>query len=217
MRYICAVFEGLIVTIAFYGIIYYLSKKGKLNIPCDGFWMQKRSVWIWGLVTFCCTCGISAFRWIEMPIALHVLSLFLVGGMAVLAETDFLQHWVPNRMLAGMLMLWALVVGVTIISDTQYGMELLGRGLIGGIASGLIFLLCYILSKRQLGAGDVKLAFIMGLYMTGQRIMGGIVYGTLLCFLYSIIQLVRKKLTVKDQVPLVPFLYGGVLITYFIL
>ena len=217
MRYICAFFEGIIVTLSFYGIIYYLSKKGKLNITYNGFWIQEKSVWILGLITFGSTCVISACRWIEMPIALHLLSLLLVGGMAVLAVTDLLQHWVPNRMLAGMLMLWVLVVGVTIILDTQYGMELLGRGLIGGIASGLIFLLCYILSKRQLGAGDVKLAFIMGLYMTGQRIMGGVVYGTVLCFLYSIIQLIRKKLTVKDQVPLVPFLYGGVLITYLIL
>lgn len=217
MRYICALLEGIIVTAVCYCTIYIMCKKERLAIPYKGYWIQSKFVWAISVVTFLASGVIGYVRLFEMSVPLHLLSLILIVGMAILSVTDHVRHWVPNRILLCLLMIWCMAVGITVIFDTQLGMELLGRGLIGGFVSGLIFLLCYILSKKQLGAGDVKLAFIMGLFMTGQRIMGGIVYGTLLCFLYSVIQLLRKKLTMKDQVPLVPFLYGGVLITYFIL
>ena len=68
-----------------------------------------------------------------------------------------------------------------------------------------------------MGAGDVKLVFVMDLYLTGQRILGAVFYGSLLCCAWSLLQLARKKLGLKDGVPLVPFLYLGTLITLFIL
>lgn len=58
--------------------------------------------------------------------------------------------------------------------------------------------------------------FVMGLYLTGQRIMGAIFYGILLCCIYSIVQLCRKKMGFKDGVPLTPFLYAGTFITLLI-
>ena len=80
-----------------------------------------------------------------------------------------------------------------------------------------IFLLCYVLTKKKLGAGDVKFAFILGLYMTSSRMFGGIFYGSVLCCLFCIVQIIRKKLTFKSGVPMIPFLYMGCLVTYIIL
>lgn len=146
-----------------------------------------------------------------------LLSYLLIWGMSVLAVTDYRQRRIPNRFLMAMLMIWALVAGLCIILQTERGVALLFQSLAGAIAGGLTFLLCYILSKKQLGAGDVKLAFVMGLYLTGQRIVGAIFYGVVLCCIYSVVQLIRKKIGLKDGVALVPFLYLGVLITLYIL
>ena len=68
-----------------------------------------------------------------------------------------------------------------------------------------------------MGAGDVKLVFVLGLYMTGERIMGAIFYGVLLCCIYSIIMLCRKKIGLKDGVPMAPFLYMGMCINLLIM
>ena len=97
------------------------------------------------------------------------------------------------------------------------GIALFAKSLMGGIVGGLTFLLCYLLSAKKVGAGDVKLSFVMGLYLTGDRIIGAIFYGTLVCCVYSIVMLIRKKIGLKDGVPMVPFLYIGVLITLFII
>lgn len=145
------------------------------------------------------------------------LHYILIWGMSVLAVTDYRQHRIPNRFLTGMLMIWALITGVCIILQTERGIALASQSLAGGLVGGFVFLLCYILSKKQLGAGDVKLVFVMGLYLTGQRIIGAIFYGIVLCCIYSLIQLIRRKIGLKDGVALVPFLYLGVLITLCIL
>lgn len=146
-----------------------------------------------------------------------LLHYILIWGMSVLAVTDYRQHRIPNRFLTGMLMIWAFITGICIIVQTESGMALAFQSLVGALVGGLVFFLCYILSKKQLGAGDVKLVFVMGLYLTGQRIIGAIFYGIVLCCIYSIIQLVRRKIGLKDGVALVPFLYLGVLITLCIL
>jgi len=54
------------------------------------------------------------------------------------------------------------------------------------------------------------------LYLTGERIMGALFYGTVLCCIYSIVQLIRKKLTLKNGVPMTPFLFLGTFITLLI-
>ena len=67
-----------------------------------------------------------------------------------------------------------------------------------------------------MGAGDVKLSLLMGLYLSVEYVVGAIVYGCLVGAVYSIVQLLRKKLSRKDMIPFVPFLYAGLIIRYLI-
>lgn len=165
-------------------------------------------------------CAVAALGFLYLPKGVTVeilLQYILLCAMSVFALADAEHHFISNRLLLVLLMIWVGIMGIMIILQTQYGLVLLFGSLVGAIVGGLIFLLCYFLSRGQLGAGDVKLVFVMGLYLTGDRIMGAIFYGVLLCCAYSIVQLMRKKIGVKEGVPLAPFLYAGQLITYFIM
>jgi prepilin signal peptidase PulO-like enzyme (type II secretory pathway) len=215
--YLNALLEAVIVTAGFYITVFIMNEKAELGLPVKGMLICSKKVMAVAFLNLAATGYISFVRLTSFYMPLHLLTLILIYGMSVLAVTDAVQKWVPNKFLAVLLLIWTAITGLSIIFDIENGLELLGRGLSGGIIAGVIFLLCYVISRHQLGAGDVKLAFIMGLYMTGQRIMGGITYGTLLCCIYSIVQLIRKKLGMKDGVALVPFLYLGVLITLIIL
>jgi prepilin signal peptidase PulO-like enzyme (type II secretory pathway) len=137
--------------------------------------------------------------------------------MSVVAYLDFKYHFISNRLLLIFMILWLGILGLEIIIETEVGLQLLFQGLLGAIVGGLIFLLCYLLSRGQLGAGDVKLVFVMGLYLTGYRIIGAIFYAVILCFIYSLILLLSKKIGLKDGVPLAPFLYIGTIIAYLVL
>ena len=179
--------------------------------------MSKRNQVVIYVLTFCVTAALG-FLYLPRGITAEtMLQYILICAMSVFALVDAEHHFISNRLLLLLLMIWLSITGITIILTTQYGLALLFQSLIGAIVGGLIFLLCYFLSKGQLGAGDVKLVFVMGLYLTGERIMGAVFYGVIACCIYSIIQLIRKKIGVKDGVPLAPFLYLGQLATYFIM
>lgn len=162
--------------------------------------------------------AVLGFIYIPKGITVEMLLQYiLICAMSVFALTDAACHFISNKLLLALIMLWTGIVGIIVIYMPQNGLELMFRSLIGAIVGGAIFLLCYFLSRGQLGAGDVKLVFVMGLYLTGDRIIGAVFYGVIACCIYSVIQLVRRKMGIKDGVPLAPFLYAGQLLTYFIL
>lgn len=96
------------------------------------------------------------------------------------------------------------------------GLGLLFISLVGALLGGIIFFLCYIISRKRLGAGDVKLVFILGLFLTGQKIIEVIFFSTLLCLTFCVLQLYGKKIGRKKEFPMTPFFYLGTWITLFI-
>ena len=145
-----------------------------------------------------------------------IFNLCLSVFLTILAAVDLEYKRVPNRVLLVMLVVYALAAGVYIITDISNGLAFVFVSAAGSLFAGVSFLLCYIISRRQLGGGDVKLAFLLGLYLGGGRIFGAIIYGILCCFVYSVVQLCRRRLGLRDGVPLVPFLYLGTLIIFII-
>lgn len=145
-----------------------------------------------------------------------IFNLCLLVFLTILAAVDLEYKRVPNRVLLVMLTVYALAAGIYIITDISNGIAFVFVSAAGSLFAGVSFLLCYIISRRQLGGGDVKLAFLLGLYLGGGRIFGAIIYGILCCFVYSVVQLCRRRLGLRDGVPLVPFLYLGTLIIFII-
>lgn len=146
----------------------------------------------------------------QMMILQLLLGLFFV---AVLAVIDLKSMMIPNKILLAMLGVWAGIKLVWIAGDLVGGLQSMLGDISGGIFALLVFGLVYLVTRRQLGGGDVKLATLLGLYLSQQRIVGGILYGVLACALFSALLLLRKKITSKDSLPLAPFLALGYLIS----
>lgn len=170
------------------------------------------------------TMGLSAVVWLvsgllgrtaESPVIL-VTDAVLVSGLTVLTWIDLRRKLVPNKFLLVMLLIWGTLIGGCVIFRMAQGMEMLFRGIAGAVMSGGILFLTYLLTRKQVGGGDVKLSALMGLYLTGQRIIGAIFYGALLSSLFALIMLCLKKIKWNDGIPMVPFLYIGTLIVLLI-
>lgn len=143
----------------------------------------------------------------------QMLFVMLVG-MTVFCITDYRERIVPNLILLGLLMLFCLILGCQGIRDMDVVIEALPAIVLGLLFSMITFGLGYLLSHGGMGAGDVKLALVMGLYLAGEYAPGAVFYGCLAGAVYSLVQLFRKKLSRKDQLPFVPFLYIGLIIRY---
>ena len=137
-----------------------------------------------------------------------LLVLFLIG-ISFVALIDHTKKLIPNTALLLMLVLWIVIVGGFSFVRPIEGIRLILSCLFGAFFSGATFFLCYIFTKGQLGGGDVKLSFLMGLYLNTERIFPTLIYGMIICCVYSFCMLVKKKITLKDQLPLVPFLHLG--------
>jgi Flp pilus assembly protein protease CpaA len=140
----------------------------------------------------------------------------LIAFSHVIAVGDFLKKSVPNRSLLAMLSAWAFVTAANFFADVPYTLRYLASAGLGLLAGGGLFLLVYVISRRGLGGGDVKFMAVAGLYLTGYRALPAMLAGTILAGLTSLALLALRRVTRKDSVPLIPFLYGGILVTLFL-
>lgn len=129
-----------------------------------------------------------------------------------MAVIDHEKSIVPNKLLVAMLVIRAVLLVIEVAVYPVYWKEKMISA-VGGMLVGLIlFLLAYVLSRKSIGLGDVKLAAVLGWYLGLSLIWWDLVAGLLLAGIYSVVQLARKKLSMKDSIPLVPFLATGTIL-----
>lgn len=145
-----------------------------------------------------------------------LLLYLMLAAMMAFCMIDSWEQIVPNKLLLIFLFVFMIAVGVQGLRDLDGLIAVLPSIVFGVVFCTISFGAGYLLSRRTMGAGDVKLSLLMGLYLTGEYVVGAVVYGCLTAALYSGIQLLRKKLARKDMIPFVPFLYIGLIIRYFI-
>lgn len=152
----------------------------------------------------------------EISGIMFVLLYTVLVVMTVLCMTDFWEKIVPNRILGIMILTCFIEVGLQALWNVSQVLRLVPSMIIGLSFCVISFGLSYMISYGSLGSGDVKLAILLGIFLTSEYVVGTIFYGCVISALYSIVQLCRKKLTRKDVLPFVPFLYIGLIITYLV-
>lgn len=139
--------------------------------------------------------------------------VLLLIGYAV-AENDFRESKVPNTMVLLLLGAWVLILFPQLFLRTDLAISFALRGLAGFLLSGGLLLAVYYISRKGLGGGDVKFMAVSGLYL-GVTVLGAMLYGSILCALTALVLILFKKITAKDTMPLIPFLYVGIVLTMF--
>jgi len=139
--------------------------------------------------------------------------LIILSYIAMLFDINIKR--VPNSLVVIMAAGWLLVIASAISSDANIGIKLLADSTYGLLIGGGLFLLVYIVSKKGLGGGDVKFMAVTGLYLGFAKTTYAILFGTILAALTGLILIALKKKGRKDTIPLVPFLFIGIMITVF--
>ncbi|MFV2001147.1 MAG: A24 family peptidase [Acidimicrobiia bacterium] len=145
---------------------------------------------------------------ISVP-TLWVLPAYLVfaAAMVALTMTDLDTQLIPNRILGPTT---ALAVGLLVIGGLIAGEpSALLRAGGGGAAYLAVMFVLALLARGGLGFGDVKLAFLIGVFTGylgwGQVIVAGI-GGFLIGGLVAIVLLVTRRSGRKDAIPFGPFM-----------
>lgn len=136
-------------------------------------------------------------------------TLLIFGYLAALG--DYREMRVPNQLVLAMLCIWVFLMVPQLFFHTEKALFTLVSSVIGAVMSGVLFLLVYVVSRKGLGGGDVKLMAASGLYLGVENVLSAMLYGSVFAAGFGIIMLLRKKIGPRDPIPLVPFLYAGML------
>jgi len=136
--------------------------------------------------------------------------LVLTGALVALSVIDLRLFLLPNRIVFPLAGVSIVLLGLGALADGEPAAY--GRALLGALVAFAVFALLHIVSPRSMGFGDVKLAFVLGLFL-GYLGWGEVVLGLFLGFLYGavigvglILSGIRSR---KDHVPFGPFLAAG--------
>jgi leader peptidase (prepilin peptidase)/N-methyltransferase len=133
-----------------------------------------------------------------------VISAFAAGVLVVLAAIDIDQRRVPNAIVlpAGIAVLIARMV-----TDLHHAWVWPAAA----FGAALAFFILAVIQPGALGMGDVKLVFLIGATL-GSAVLFGLVVGTLVGGIASIVVLVRRGAAGRNRaIPYAPFLCFGAL------
>jgi leader peptidase (prepilin peptidase) / N-methyltransferase len=138
--------------------------------------------------------------------------LVLVAALMALSVIDLRLFLLPNRIVFPLAVGSVVLLGLGAVAEGEPGAY--GRALAAAVVAFLVFALLHVVSPRSMGFGDVKLSFVLGLYL-GYLGWGEVVLGLFLGFLYGavigIALILTGVRTRKDHVPFGPFLAAGTL------
>lgn len=132
--------------------------------------------------------------------------LYLMAELFRIAWIDSKQKIIPNKSLSGLL---SVRVFLLVIECSLYGMENVMEYAAGFFIGGGMFLLCYLVTKGGLGAGDVKLFAVLGLYLGSRRIFTAAFLSVFFAAVYTGIKALLRRTNWKKEIPLGPFVFLG--------
>lgn len=138
--------------------------------------------------------------------------LILITGLFPIAWKDWKTKTIPNRLLLWLVGIRALLFLVEMVLYPAAAWDNVLFTLGGGAGAGVIVFVCYVVSRHQIGAGDVKLFALIGLYL-GMTLTYFVLVGALVgAALYGGTRVVLKRAAVKDEIAFAPFVAAAVLI-----
>ena len=135
--------------------------------------------------------------------------LIIIEALFVIAWKDKREKIILNKHLIVLIGIRVLILICECISYPVYGKSIFASSVMGMFIGFLVFGICYFVSRGGMGAGDVKLISVLGLYIGSADIMLVLILIASSSALFSVISLMRKKTNLKEEIPFAPFVLVG--------
>lgn len=153
------------------------------------------------------------FSFFEYGFLKSLRLLLILWGLTAAAWTDFREKRIPNRILLILLLLRSVILLIEILCYPDYWISFAISSIGGFAIGGGMFLLCYLISKGGMGAGDVKLMAVLGYYLGMSGIFTCSFLSIVCAAIYSILLLILRKVKLKEEIAFAPFVLTGAILT----
>ena len=136
--------------------------------------------------------------------------LWMVAVTVVLSFVDLRSYRLPNRVLVP-----GTVVGLLLVAGGALPAGRIGdvpEALVTGVGYSVALLIPALLTRGAIGMGDVKLAFLLGLfggYHGWETAVAALVGAFLLAGAVGVVLLALRRITRHDHLPFGPFMVAG--------
>ena len=149
-----------------------------------------------------------SFVFLHENVVEYILVVVFISLMVIVTVSDMYYQIIPNIILIVFL---PVIFTLRMFSDEIVWYYSIAGGVLG---FGFMYLISWYGKKRfkkeALGGGDIKLYFLIGLFLGVETVFLSIMFAALLALIYSLIK--RKK---SGYLPFVPFIFGGSMLAYF--
>lgn len=138
--------------------------------------------------------------------------LFLTGGLIPIAREDWHEKTIPNRWLLYLLFVRLVLIGIEAILYPAAFIDNLIFTLMGGVVSGMVMFAGYVISRHQIGEGDVKLLAIIGMYLGATLNYFVMIAALIIAAVYGGVRVLLKRSGIRDEIAFAPFIAAGMIL-----
>ncbi len=153
----------------------------------------------------------------ELTMVEMVQNVLLWEGLYLIAWIDFRMKKIPNLLLIILAGIRLVGLLLEIVIDGREWLFTLLAAVLGMLFGGIIILLCMFFSRGGIGAGDVKLYALIGLYFGIAGLINIMFYSIFTAAIAAAIMLLSRKAKMKSSLPMAPFVFIGLSIYYIFL
>lgn len=156
-------------------------------------------------------CMIALVIWHKLAWDIALREQLVLHLLAVIASIDLSVKKIPNMLTACLFMVWVFFTAVDVIQSKELATvgTLLVRSGLGLLVGGGIMLICMLISRGGLGAGDVKLFAVLGMLYGMLGVMAVLFYTCLIAAVICVVLLISKKMRLRDTIPMSPFIFAA--------
>lgn len=200
---------GLVgLTVLFCGIGDYMLMRGMERIPTG--------LKIYGVIILFCVVGVALtfhFLYTDNTMIHNLKRICLLSLMGPIAYVDGKELRIPNKFILLGLGYWLVLIPVEYLAGTYALPYVILSEVIAAAAMFAAAMLCRVCVKGSVGAGDVKLFVVMGLFLGLDGIWSAVLTSLIISFIIALVLLLGKKKTKKDSMAFGPALALGTLLS----
>jgi leader peptidase (prepilin peptidase)/N-methyltransferase len=139
--------------------------------------------------------------------------LVLFASLLAISLIDLEHYIIPNRVLYPTVFVSIPLLVIAAAAQSEWGN--LERAVVGAVVAWVFFLILHLVSPRGMGFGDVRLSFLLGLFLGWldlRHVFLGVFLGFLLGSIVGLVLMALRRRNRKQHIPFGPFLAAGAVI-----
>jgi leader peptidase (prepilin peptidase)/N-methyltransferase len=151
------------------------------------------------------------------PVLMLLMLCMIVAVLVIIGLHDAKTGYVLSAVVYAGILLATLYLLLSYDAEwtlTNIYYYLLPYTLSGVVLAGLFFSITFFSKEKWMGAGDAEVALLMGVLLGWPKTIVAFYIALLLGILTAVLMMIRKKASMKSEIPFGPFLVTGTILAY---